>query len=304
MTKPTIELSDIQHQYPGTTRKALENLSMTVRSGEIFALLGANGGGKSTTLKILAGLLTPESGNGHVLGLPLNEQKTLRRRVGYMAQDNALAPHLTVIETLIFHAKLYGLDNARRRAEELMEHFSLADYKTTRIPALSGGWVRRLQMACALVQAPDLLILDEPTTGLDAVAKHDLWEEISSLASKGTAVVIATHDHMEAARADHGVFLLEGKTVAKGNADTMINMAPGTVLHDPDNRSPAEWSSKPGILGVHRDGMLTRVFIADGWAEQHMQKNTALQPCSTSLADAAFLFVAHAQCEHEKRNMP
>ena len=293
-----IALDDIHHAYAG--RPALAGLSLTVGPGEVFALLGANGGGKTTALKIMAGMLQPDRGTGRILDLPLRDSRAVRARIGYMAQGLALAPHLNVAETLRFRAALYHLDDSGGRIARMIDRFGLGPHTDTRVAALSGGWARRLHMACCLLHGPSVVLLDEPTTGLDAVARQQLWLEIGRLADAGAAVVIATHDHHEAAWAGRGLFLIDGVTALSGRPADMAAAAPGVVLQGPVAASIDTLTALTGVLGGRRDGTDVRLYVRDGAAERIIGHHPGLTRRAPSLADAAYLTVA----THESRRQP
>lgn len=182
-------------------RSAVRNVTLSVWPGEIVGLVGANGGGKTTTLRVLAGLLIPDHGDGTVLGAPLGAigAKT-RRQIGYMGQRNALYPELTVAETLRFHAAVHGVVEARARIAEVTARYGLASVTGQRCATLSGGWARRVQFAATALARPRLLLLDEPTAGLDVATRRDLWGWMEALAAGGCGIVISTHDLAEAER--------------------------------------------------------------------------------------------------------
>lgn len=178
-------------------RRAVRDVSLRVGRGELVALTGANGSGKTTTIRMLAGLIWPDGGHGHVLGAEVMKGKRDRRRIGYMSQRAALYPELSIAENLRFRAASYGL-NAKAYEEAILEH-GLADYAAARFGNLSGGWQRRAQFAAATLHRPDLLLLDEPTAGLDVPAQSVMWTAIQAAARRGCAVVVSTHDGVDPA---------------------------------------------------------------------------------------------------------
>ena len=212
-------------------RVALEALSLTVRRGEVFGLVGANGGGKTTTLRILAGILKPDQGRGQVLGFDLlRGANDIRRHVGYMSQRFSLYPDLTVIENLRFRAEIYGLQEMRTAVEQALEHFELARYARTRARELSGGWARKLQLAATLIHSPQLIFLDEPTAGLDTLSRHDVWRRLERLASAGAGVIVSSHDLAKAERCSRAALLREGRVVDAGTPDQIAQRAPAVAF--------------------------------------------------------------------------
>ena len=180
-------------------KTVIEDVTLNVNAGEILALVGANGGGKTTTLRMLAGLLTPNKGSGHVLGRDVcRPENADRNHIGYMTQRVALYPELSVLQNLQFRAAIFDLSDAKLRIAEIVNHFRLEPYINARADSLSGGWARRVQFAGSLISRPKLLMLDEPTAGLDIITKKDIWQELHQVAADGTGVVIATHDLIEA----------------------------------------------------------------------------------------------------------
>src|SRR5260370_28021040 len=188
-----VAVEDVTKRY--ARRVAVEKLTLALRAGEVFGLVGANGGGKTTTLRILAGILKPDTGHGHVLGFDLvSEAGKIRERVGYMSQRLSLYADLSVFENLRFRAQVYGSNRPRAAAETAIDDFELTEYAGSAAGRLSGGWARRLQLAAALIHSPRLLLLDEPTAGPDATSRHEVWRRIGLLAVQGAGGVGSTHD--------------------------------------------------------------------------------------------------------------
>lgn len=199
---------------------ALEGLDMVVRKGEVFGLLGPNGSGKTTAIRILCGLLAPTSGTAMVAGIDVVAQpEAVRRRIGYMSQKFGLYEDLTIGENLRFYSGLYGLHGAAQetRARELLDELGLAKREHQLAGTLSGGWKQRIALACATAHRPLLLFLDEPTAGVDPASRQRFWEYIGQLARGGTTIFVTTHYMDEAARCDRLVFLAWGKLIADGS---------------------------------------------------------------------------------------
>lgn len=180
-------------------RSVVRDLSFNLRGGQLLGLVGANGGGKTTTLRMLAGLLRPDVGSGQVLGHDIARPiAAFRARIGYMAQRLALYPDLTVAENLRFRAAAYRLPSDAAAA--VISRFNLQPVLHTRFDRLSGGWARRAQFAATLIHSPRLLLLDEPTAGLDPLTRRDLWRWLDAAAAEGAAIIVSTHDLVEAER--------------------------------------------------------------------------------------------------------
>lgn len=206
--------------------RALDGLGFDVHRGECFGLLGPNGAGKSTTLKLALGLATPDAGEIRLLGLPIPAQaREARRRVGVVPQADALDPDFTVAENLRVFGRYFGLPDAvvRGRIDGLLEFAGLLGKRDARISEISGGMKRRLTLARALVNEPEVLFLDEPTTGLDPQARHLIWERLRRLLAGGTTIVLTTHFMEEAERLCGRLAIVDhGRLIAQGTPDELI----------------------------------------------------------------------------------
>jgi ABC-2 type transport system ATP-binding protein len=204
-------------------RVAVEDLTLSVAPGEICGLVGANGGGKSTSLRLLAGLLEPDRGEAVVLGCDLLQARhRLRHQVGYLAQRNTLYPTLSVRENLRFRAALFGLPHPPRAADRQVAAFNLTEFATVPVGRLSGGWARQVELAAVLIHHPRVLLLDEPTAGLDHAARRAIWRQLTLFAMRGTATVLSTHDLAEAERCTHIVLLSDGRVDAYGAPNEVL----------------------------------------------------------------------------------
>lgn len=194
------------------SRTAVDGLTLTVREGELFALLGLNGAGKTTTVRMLSGLLRPSSGDARIFGHSLSTEITaIKPLLAVSPQETAVAPNLTVRENLELIAGIYGVAPAREAAEQMLDEFHLHEVARARAKTLSGGWQRRLSIAMALISQPRLLFLDEPTLGLDVLARRELWQSIEALRGRVT-VILTTHYMEEAERlADRVGILARGR---------------------------------------------------------------------------------------------
>ena len=223
----SVDVDGLTHRYG--ERVALDGVSFSVRSGEVFALVGPNGGGKTTLFKILSTALTPSSGTARVAGIDVRDD-AVRRRIGVVFQAPSLDGKLTVGENLLHHGHLYGLSGAglRQRIGEELARFGLTDRTGDRVEKLSGGLQRRVELAKSLLHRPEVLLLDEPSTGLDPGARRDLWDALRGL--KGVTVLLTTHLLEEAERCDRLAILHKGKVVAIGEPMTLRGEIGGDVV--------------------------------------------------------------------------
>ena len=216
-------------------RVTVNNLTLTVPKGSIYGFLGPNGSGKSTTIRMLCGLLTPTTGKGTVLGFDvMTQSEEIKQRIGYMSQKFSLYEDLTVEENLDFYAGVYQLSAAERkqRKKELIEMAGLMGREKQLAGSLSGGWKQRLALSCALLHKPELLILDEPTAGVDPVSRRIFWEVIHQLADEGITVLVTTHYMDEAQTCDWIGFIFFGDLLAEGTPQELIDQRGGGNLED------------------------------------------------------------------------
>jgi ABC-2 type transport system ATP-binding protein len=206
---------------------AVKDLALTVRRGEIFGFLGPNGSGKTTSIRMLCGLLTPDSGEGTCLGYDVvRETKAIKREVGYMTQRFSFWEDLTIRENLRFVARMYGMRDGREKVEQSLEQLGLTSRANQLAGALSGGWKQRLALAACLLHEPQLLLLDEPTAGVDPKARRDFWDELHTLAARGITVLVSTHYMDEAERCIKLGYILYGRLLVQGTAQEVIASQP------------------------------------------------------------------------------
>ena len=223
---PAIQARALVKQYKTLT--AVDGLSLSIRRGELFALLGVNGAGKTTAIKMLSCLSAPTSGDATVGGFSITkEPDKVKRLIGVSPQETAVAPNLTVKENLELICGIHGFtkEKTRSKTEELSHQFALHTVLTRKAGKLSGGWQRRVSIAMALISEPDILFLDEPTLGLDVMARHDLWEAIRAL--KGRITIILTTHYMEEAEtlSDRIGIMKSGRLLAEGTAKELKTLA-------------------------------------------------------------------------------
>jgi len=220
MTDFVIDVHDLRKSF--STLKVVDGLSLQVAKGEICGFLGANGSGKTTTIRMLCGLLFADSGHGTCLGLDIVGQAPLiRRQVGYMTQKFSFYEDLTVFENLDLVATLYEMPNPREVVRDIMDRMALTGRRDQLAGQLSGGWKQRLALAACVLHEPRLLLLDEPTAGVDAKARREFWDLIHDMAGDGLTVLVSTHYMDEAERCNRIVYLANGHIVVQGNGEDL-----------------------------------------------------------------------------------
>lgn len=221
-------------------RTVVRDLSMQVPKGEIFGFLGPNGSGKTTTLRLLCGLLTPDAGEGTCLGYDIRrDQDAIKRHVGYMTQRFSLYTDLSIRENLEFVARVYGMPEPREAAKAAIDRLGLSSRADQLAGELSGGWKQRLALGACILPNPQLLLLDEPTAGVDPKARREFWDEIHGLAADGITVLVSTHYMDEAERCHELAYIAFGELLARGTSQEIIDQSAlhtwivsGTGLHD------------------------------------------------------------------------
>jgi ABC-2 type transport system ATP-binding protein len=223
--------SDVAVEVEGLTKAfdgkvVVRNLSMRVKRGQIYGFLGPNGSGKTTTLRMLCGLLTPDSGRGRALGYDIRtESEEIKRHVGYMTQRFSLYQDLSILENLEFVARVYGLADPSREARAAIERLGLSGRERQLAGELSGGWKQRLALGACILPKPELLLLDEPTAGVDPKARREFWGEIHKLAAEGMSVLVSTHYMDEAERCHEIAYIAYGHLLAQGTIDEVITQS-------------------------------------------------------------------------------
>jgi ABC-2 type transport system ATP-binding protein len=244
-----IDVHGLSKSFDG--REVVHDLSMQVKRGTIYGFLGPNGSGKTTTIRMLCGLLTPDSGEGTCLGYDIRrDADKIKRQVGYMTQRFSLYQDLSVRENLEFVARLYGVRDARGTAREMIKRLGLTGREEQLAGELSGGWKQRLALGACTLANPQLLLLDEPTAGVDPKARRDFWNEIHGLAAKGLTVLVSTHYMDEAERCHEIAYIAYGHLLVHGTVDEVIAksaLSTYTVTGDHLTALSAELTGKPGV---------------------------------------------------------
>jgi len=219
-----VEVEGLTKSFGG--KVVVRDLSMRVRRGQIYGFLGPNGSGKTTTLRMLCGLLTPDSGRGSALGYDIRTQnEEIKRHVGYMTQRFSLYQDLSILENLEFVARVYGLANPVREARAAIERLGLVGREHQLAGELSGGWKQRLALGACILPRPELLLLDEPTAGVDPKARREFWGEIHKLAAQGMTVLVSTHYMDEAERCHEIAYIAYGVLLAHGTIGDVIQQS-------------------------------------------------------------------------------
>jgi ABC-2 type transport system ATP-binding protein len=248
-------------------KHVVQDLSIQVAEGRICGFLGPNGSGKTTTLRMLCGLLTPDSGSGTCLGFDiLREADQIKRRTGYMTQRFSLYEDLSIAENLEFTARIYGLDRRPQRVAEALEQLGLASRRNQLAGTLSGGWKQRLALAAATLHEPQLLLLDEPTAGVDPKARRTFWDEIHALAGRGLTVLVSTHYMDEAERCHEIAYISYGRLIARGTAEEVIAGSHLVTFHgdgEDISRLAPELAKQPGVESVAPFGAALHVSGTD-----------------------------------------
>ena len=221
MSKAVIEVRGLTKAFSGKT--VVDHLALTVNRGEIFGFLGPNGSGKTTSIRMLCGLLTPDAGEGTCIGYDvIRDAQLIKREVGYMTQKFSFWEDLSIRENLEFVARIYEMDRIPQRVDESLQHLGLKQRETQLAGQLSGGWKQRLALAACLMHEPKLLLLDEPTAGVDPKARRDFWEELHRLASAGITIMVSTHYMDEAERCHRLAYIAYGKLLAQGTPNELV----------------------------------------------------------------------------------
>ena len=298
-----IDVKGLSKSFNG--REVVHDLSMQVKRGTIYGFLGPNGSGKTTTIRMLCGLLTPDSGEGTCLGYDIRrDADKIKRQVGYMTQRFSLYQDLSVRENLEFVARLYGVPDARGAAREMIGRLGLSGREEQLAGELSGGWKQRLALGACTLPNPQLLLLDEPTAGVDPKARRDFWNEIHALAAEGLTVLVSTHYMDEAERCHEIAYIAYGHLLANGTVDEVIAksaLTTWTVTGDDLNTLTAELTGKPGVDRVAPFGTSLHVSGRDetaleaSMAPYRNDRGWHWQPSEPSLEDVFIELMTRAK---------
>ncbi len=262
-TPPALRLSGLSKSFGEI--HAVAGIDLEIPEGAIFGLLGPDGAGKSTLIRLLATVLAPDGGTAEVLGHPVSHPAAITGRIGYMPQKFSMYPDLSVAENLEFFARVRGVPGARRRerAAELLESMGIAPFTKRQANHLSGGMKQKLMLAGTLMHDPELLLLDEPTTGVDPVSRREFWTLLAGIHAEGRTVLVATPYMDEAERCTHIAFMDSGRITHFGTPDQLKDAVPGTLLevHAADPRAVIRvLAGAAGIASTHLLGDVVRVL--------------------------------------------
>ena len=267
---PVIDVTGMTKRFDNRT--VVDNVDLQVRTGEVCGFLGPNGSGKTTFIRMLCGLLRPDAGRGTCLGYDvLSESEAIKSSVGYMTQRFSLYEDLTISENLDFVARMYSVNNRRKAVSDSLERLGLEERGHQLVGELSGGWKQRLALAACLIHQPKLLLLDEPTAGVDPQARREFWEQIHQLAGQGLTFLISTHYMDEAERCHRLAYILNGILLAHGTVAEIIaeTKLRTWVASGPDLLELAEaLRNKPGVEQAVAFGSLLHVSGTDAAALQ------------------------------------
>jgi len=262
-------------------RLVVDHLDLSVNAGEIFGFLGPNGSGKTTSIRMLCGLLTADAGEGHCLGFDIRrESAAIKREVGYMTQRFSFYEDLTIRENLEFIARIYRMPNRRQVVDEAIEQLGLKGRDRQLAGALSGGWKQRMALAACLLHKPRLLLLDEPTAGVDPKARRDFWEEIHGLAARGITVLVSTHYMDEAERCHRLAYIAYGKLLAQGSPQELVassGLYTWSLSGARVGEVTAELRANPVVAQVVPFGLTLHVSSLDGSALAQLMLKMAQQ---------------------------
>ncbi|MCR5857361.1 ABC transporter ATP-binding protein [Mesorhizobium sp. J428] len=297
-----IEVSGLVKRFGDRT--VVDHVSMSVAQGEIVGFLGPNGSGKTTTIRMMCGLLTPDEGEGQVLGYDIRRQSLLiKREVGYMTQKFSFYEDLTIAENLEFVARLYRLKPVAKFVGETLEDLGLATRRGQLAGTLSGGWKQRLALAACIMHRPKLLLLDEPTAGVDPKARREFWDEIHRLAARGLTVLVSTHYMDEAERCHRISYISYGKLLATGTVEEVVRKAglltyvvrgPGLdeiaakLRGAPGVEQVAAFGTTLHVVGLDRDKLEAALDTVKG-------DGVTVEAGETSLEDVFIQFMARSK---------
>ncbi|MFZ6656799.1 ABC transporter ATP-binding protein [Undibacterium sp. TJN19] len=300
--KLAIDVHGLSKSYAG--RAVVDNVELQVAEGRICGFLGPNGSGKTTSIRMLCGLLTPDAGTGTCLGLDIiRDAEKIKRQVGYMTQKFGLYDDLSIRENLDFIARLFELPERKNTVDQALERLGLSARQHQLAGSLSGGWKQRLALAACLIHQPRLLLLDEPTAGVDPKARRDFWDQIHLLAAQGITVLVSTHYMDEAERCHELVYIAYGKILARGTASEIISnskLKVWTVQGEQLGHLLEPLKSAPGVLSVAAFGNAVHVagqdeaLVLQALDSIRHQANVQITPTDANLEDVFISLIASA----------
>jgi len=293
---------------------AVRDVSFSVARGCIFGLLGPNGAGKSTIIRMLCGVLRPTEGTGTILGIDIRANpEAIKRRIGYMSQKFSLYADLSVIENLEFYSRVYGLtpDKQRERQEAVIQLTGIEPYRRRLASQLSGGWKQRLALACSMIHEPEVIFLDEPTAGIDPVARRDLWDLLFDLSARGVTMLVTTHYMDEAERCNSVGYIHASRLITLGRPEELKLLPevspPGTIRYEIRTASPAaslvEARRVPGVRDATLFGDALHVLVNESLTSAALlariaphEPHAEARPIPPSLEDV-FVLMSRAASE-------
>ncbi len=298
-----IAVTGLTKRFSGRT--VVDGVDLTVEEGRIMGFLGPNGSGKTNTIRMLCGLLTVDAGEGACLGLDIRrEAAEIKRQAGYMTQRFSLYEDMTVAENLDFVARVHGIADRRARVDEAVERMGLADRRRQLAGSLSGGWKQRLALAAAILHRPRLLLLDEPTAGVDPKARREFWDRIHGFAAEGMTVLVSTHYMDEAERCHAIAYIAYGRLLARGTVAEVIaatGLRATTVAGGGDPRLIARLKALSGVETATAMGADAHVAggdaaaLADALDRLTAETGVAWAPAAPNLEDAFIHLMAESR---------
>ena len=290
---PAIDVRGLNKRFGD--KHVVNDLTLKADRGQILGFLGPNGSGKTTSIRMMCGLLTPDSGSGTCLGFDIiRESDEIKRRVGYMTQRFSFWEDLSIRENLDFVARIYAMPGRRQAVDRALENLNLTGRATQLAGSLSGGWKQRLALAACMLHEPELLLLDEPTAGVDPKARREFWEELHALAARGISVLVSTHYMDEAERCHKLAYIAYGRLMAQGTADEIIasqELSTWAVSGADLSEIASRLQGQPGVEQIAAFGSELHVTGRDRAAlESTLERATAgsaweISPADTGLED-------------------
>ena len=274
-----INTSHIEKKYGRNILCALDDLTISIPRGVLYGLVGPDGAGKTTMLRILSSVMLPTNGSAEVLGFDLRKNPSpIREKIGYMPQNFSLYPDLNVLENLNFFSDIHQIPSSKKKAriDEMLKFTRLAEFTQRRAGTLSGGMKKKLALACALVHEPQLLILDEPSTGVDPVSRRELWTILSEVVQQGVTVLVSTPYMDEAERCQEVSFLSQGRILATGSPLELTKQLPFEILEvkaSPRAKMRTIVDETQGVLDWRPVGDTLRVNVPNNGASERIMKN-------------------------------